>query len=195
MTYPDVFSLTHAARSIRAFDPSRPIDSDTLRYLVDCARLTPSAENLQPLKYRIVEGDEAARILPLTRWAGYLKDKQLPPDGMAPSGYIVICHDLAVCERSEYSTMDAGIAAQTVNLAARERGFGTCMIGSFEHDAVAELLLLPRTVEPLLVIALGTPAEAPIICSLPSDGSTRYFRDDADLHFVPKRSLEEVLIK
>ena len=107
----------------------------------------------------------------------------------------MICHDRSVCDKSDFLAVDVGIAAQTVNLAARERGFGVCMIGSFEHDALSELLFLPRVVDPVLVIALGTPAEEPIICKVPEDGSTKYFRDDADLHFVPKRSLEEVQIK
>lgn len=194
MTYSDVYSLARDARSIRNFDPGRPVDEDTLRYLTECVTVIPSAANLQPLKYKLVTDKAAERLLPLTRWAGFLKDVKLPPEGHGPSAFIVICHDLTVCERSSYSDMDVGIAAQTLNLAARGRGFGTCMIGSFEKEALAELLLLPRTVDPVLVLAIGTPNEDPIICSIPSDGSTKYFRDVADLHFVPKRAPDDVLL-
>ena len=91
--------------------------------------------------------------------------------------------------------MDGGIAAQTINLAARERGYGCCMIGSFDKEETANLLGIPEHLTPILVIAIGTPAEEPIICALPKDGSIKYFRDAADLHFVPKRSVVDVIIK
>ncbi|MBR4934171.1 MAG: nitroreductase family protein, partial [Clostridia bacterium] len=115
--------------------------------------------------------------------------------GEEPTDFIVICHDTSVSPISEYSTMDVGIVAQTINLAACEKGFGCCMIGSFDKKATAELFSLPENLIPVLVLALGTPKESPIICSIGEDGSTKYFRDDANLHFVPKRQAEDVIVK
>ncbi|RKX30582.1 MAG: nitroreductase, partial [Verrucomicrobia bacterium] len=43
--------LVRRSRSIRRFQESRPVSADVLRRLVDCARLVPSAANLQPLRY------------------------------------------------------------------------------------------------------------------------------------------------
>ncbi len=196
MLYSDVKELTYNARSIRAFDRERPVGEETLKYFVDCARFCPSAANLQPLKYRLCfEKNEVDALFPLTRWAGYIKDRRLPPEGAEPTDYIIICHDTEVAPITEYSSMDVGIAAQTINLAAKEHGFGCCMIGSFDKKAAAELLSIPESLTPVLVLALGTPAESPIISSVGEDGSTKYFRDDADLHFVPKRSAEDVILK
>ena len=167
-----------------------------LKDLVDHARLCPSAANLLPLKYRLCfEKSEADAMFPLTRWAGYIKDRRIPPEGDEPTDYVIICHDTDVSPISEFSSMDVGIAAQTINLAAREKGYGCCMIGSFDKKAAKELLRIPENLTPVLVLAIGTPKESPIICSVGDDGSTKYFRDDADLHFVPKRSLEDSLIK
>lgn len=196
MKFVDIKETAYAARSIRSYDVSRPAGKENLEYFVECARFCPSAANLQPLKYRLCyERDEAARLLDLTKWAGYLKDVKLPPEGKGPTDFIVICHDKTVSPATDYTMMDVGIAAQTINLAARERGYGCCMIGSFDKEETAKLLGIPEDLTPILVIAIGTPAEEPVICSLPEDGSIKYFRNDADLHFVPKRSMEEVLIK
>ena len=133
MLYTDVKELAYSARSIRVFDRSRPAGEENLRHFVECARFCPSAANLQPLKYRLCfEAEESHALFELTRWAGYIKDVKLPPEGCEPTDFIVICHDVNVTPINEYSSMDVGIAAQTINLAAKERGFSCCMIGSFD---------------------------------------------------------------
>ncbi len=184
------------ARSIRAFDNSKRVSLPELWHLIECARITPSAANLQVLKYKLCyEEDKTRALFPLTRWAGFIKDRQIPPEGKAPTAYIVICHDLSVAQITAYSQMDVGIAAQTINLAAREMGLGCCMIGSFNEMATAKLFDLPSHLKPVLILALGAPDEAPVICEPGSDGSVKYYRDGADRHFVPKRPVEELIIK
>lgn len=187
---------TYAARSVRVFDRSRPAGRENLMHFVDCARVCPTAANLQPLKYVIVDDEQTStKLFGLTKWAGYLKDVKLPPEGKGPTDFIVMCHDTNICKITDYSTIDVGICAQTINLAARERGYALCMIGSFDKEETVKLLELPENLTPVLVLAIGTPAEDPIICSVPDDGSIKYFRDDKDLHFVPKRSMKEVVVK
>ena len=191
----EIFGLTYSARSVRVFDESICASEEQLRHFVDCARVAPSAGNMQILKYKICfEADTVKNLRPLTRWAGYIKDKKLPPDGKEPTSFIVICHDKSIGAVTPFTQMDVGIAAQTINLAAREAGFAVCMIGSFDKEGVKGLLCLDEHIEPSLIIALGAPAEYPVICSVGDDGSIKYFRDSADLHFVPKRSLEEILL-
>ena len=195
MIYTDMYSLVHEARTVRSFDMSRKADRTLLEELVDTARVAPSARNMQPLKYKLCcAEDEIKGITERTRWGGSTPEKRLPPEDREPSGFIVICHDKSVCEKNDFSTMDVGIAAQTINLAAREKGYGCCMLGAFDHDSVADFLLLPRTCEPVLIIAVGTPAESPVICSVGEDGGIGYFKDDAGLHFVPKRSLKDIIL-
>lgn len=184
--------LVNNCRSIRTFDESRPVDAETLRDLVDTARLSASAANRQPLKYRIVCGDECAKVQPLTAWAGALPELELPPKGHMPTGFILICHDTNISPVTDYGAMDVGIAAQNIALGAVELDLGCCMIGSFKPE-IRNVLGLSHNLVPRLLIAVGKPAETCVICA-PRDGDVTYFRDDAGLHLVPKRSLEEVLI-
>lgn len=196
MKYDNIKELSLDARSVRVFDRSRSAGREVLEYLVECARYCPSAANVQPLKYRLCyEPCETEKLFALTKWAGYLKDIKLPPEGKEPTDFIVICHDRSIANTSDYSMMDVGIAAQTINLAAREKGFGCCMIGSFDKEKAAEILSIPEKMVPVLVLAIGAPAEFPEICPVGEDGSIKYFRDSNDRHFVPKRSAEEVILK
>jgi len=55
-------------------------------------------------------------------------------------------------------------------------------------------LALPEHFQILLTIALGKPKETVVIESLGSDGDTRYWRDSNDVHHVPKRSLDELIV-
>lgn len=191
----DLKELIIENRSIRTFDESVRFDRATLASFVDCARLSASARNAQALKFRLVfEKNETEALLALTRWAGDITDRKLPPDGGHPTAFIVICHDKNVSESmNDFSAMDVGIAAQSVTLAAAEAGYGACMIGSFSTEKCASLLSLPENVLPRLLIALGKRAETMILCEA-QDGNTKYFRNSANVHFVPKRSLDEIII-
>lgn len=184
--------LTQNCRSIRSFDESRPVSRETLLGFIDIARTVASAANRQPLKYRIITGDECKVVQPLTAWAGALPQMKLPPEGMMPTGFIVICHDTEISPVSDYAAMDVGISAQTLALAAAEQGVGCCMIGSFKKE-ITEVLGLGENLVPRLMIAFGYPAETAVLCA-PKDGNVTYFRDDAGVHFVPKRPLDEVVI-
>lgn len=183
-------------RSYRSFDESRRIGREDLVDLVDTVRLCPSAVNRQPLKYRLVsEPEEVEEVLSHTHWAGLLPDVKLPPDGHHPTAFIAVCCDRTITENPDSARTDCGIAAQTILLMATELGFGGCMIGAFEREEVALSLRLPKKLSPMLLIALGVPDETVMICDLPKDGNTAYFRDKANLHFVPKRSLEDVIVE
>ena len=184
------------SRSFRSFDESKKITKEELLDLVDTARLCPSAVNRQPLKYRLVyEHDEVEEFLAITKWAGLLPDIKLPPDGHHPTAFIVMCCDTSVCENPDSARFDAGIAAQTIMLQAFESGYGGCMIGAFNPEEASKTLFIPKKYKPIVALALGVPDETVFICNLKDDGDTKYFRDKAGLHFVPKRSLEDVVIE
>ncbi len=185
-------SLALDCRSIRAFDESHPLTKDDLLSLIDTARVVASAANRQPLKYRVIVGEECKRVQPLTAWAAALPDLTLPPEGKMPTGFILICHDTNISPASDYGWLDAGIAAQTLALDAADNGIGCCMIASFKKE-ISEVLGLPENLLPRLLIAFGYPAESAVVCD-PRNGDIKYFRDDAGLHFVPKRPLDEVSI-
>ena len=185
--------LTLASRSTRSFDQSRPITEEVLRELIDLTRACPAAMNLQVLKYRMVfETAEVSALLEKTRWAAALSQK-MPPEGHEPSGFIVICHDVSLAEMRPIFQIDVGIVAQTMMLGACERGFGGCIIGSAKPEEVSALLSLPSHLVPTLILGLGTPDETVILTDA-KDGEVKYYRDENNVHHVPKRPLEELII-
>ena len=184
----------HACRSYRRFDEGDPIPETLLVKLVDLARVVPSGANRLPLRYRVVSAAaEREAVFAQLKWAGALPDWEGPAKGERPTGYIVICD----AGHGATTAVDEGIAAQTMLLAATEAGFGGCMLHAFNKAKVSEALnLAVAGVEPLMVLALGRPAEKVVLepMSASPDGTTTYWRDEATTHHVPKLSLEDVLI-
>ena len=179
-------------RSYRRFDEHVRIEREILPELVDLARLSPSAANLQPLKYVLsCDPDTNARIFPHLAWAGYLADWPGPAEGERPSAYIVILGDTKI--RPSFGC-DHGIAAQSILLGATERGLGGCMIGSIQRDQLRAALGIPEHLEILLVLALGKPSETVVLETVDASGSIKYWRDGAGVHHVPKRRLEDLIV-
>ena len=189
-----VCELMKKTRSYRTFKSGVAIDNETLLSFIDNARISAATMNLQPLKYRIVNGEEVARVLPLTRWAGALRDIKLPPENHGPSAFIVICHDNAITPFNPIFLKDVGITAEVIMLSATEAGYGGCIIGSASADTLKDVLSLPDGLEPELVLALGVPDETVVLTDA-VDGNVTYYRDENNVHYSPKRSLEDVVIK
>lgn len=187
--------LVEKSRSWRGYDESRKVSREELLHLVECARLAPSSVNLQPLKYYLAyDAETVGKIQPLTGWARALPQMKLPHEGKHPTAFIVICLDLALSTQFERFLRDVGIVAQTMLLAATEMGLGGIMIGNFNPDKVRDALGLADTLRPMLILAIGKPDETVVLTDVGPDGSTRYWRDENDMHYVPKRSLEELLL-
>ena len=179
-------------RSCRRFDESSAVERATLEALVDLARLSPSAANLQPLKYVLsCDFETNGTIFPHLAWAGYLKDWPGPAEGERPAAYIVILGDTTV---SHNFGCDHGIAAQSILLGAREKGLAGCMIGLVAREKLQDALDIPSQHEILLVLALGKPHEEIILEEIGPDGDVKYWRDNKGIHHVPKRSLEDVIV-
>ncbi len=179
-------------RSYRRFDEIVPVTMETLRDLVNLARLSPSARNAQPLKYILAcDAEKNALIFPTLAWAGYLKDWGGPKPGERPTAYIVILGDKDIAQNFG---VDPGIAAQSILLGAVEQGLGGCIIASVQRSTLSAALQIPERYEILMVIALGKPVEVVQLESLPEHGDIRYWRDEQGVHHVPKRSLEDVIL-
>jgi len=183
-------------RSYRGYDRSRKVTEEELKALVDLSRYTPSTVNRQPAKYYITcDEKEVADIQAMTKWGGALPELHLPYPGTEPVAFIVVCMDKVLSENAPMYLRDIGIVSQTILLGAVEMGLGGCMIGSFNKQKLNEYLELPRNVEANLVIALGKPAED-IVITEAVKGKTTYYRDeDGKTHYVPKRPLDEIILK
>jgi nitroreductase len=179
-------------RSYRRFYQDQPVEMQTLRDLVELARLSPSGSNMQSLKYILsCEPEKNALIFKHLAWAGYLREWPGPEEGERPSAYIIILGDTAI---SKSSGCDHGIAAQSMLLGAAEKGLGGCMIGSVKRQELIQELNIPAGLEILLVLALGKPKEQVVIEPVGPDGSVRYWRDSDQVHHVPKRTLDDVIL-
>ena len=183
--------LAETARTCRRFHEEQPLAMTDLEWLVDCARLAPSAKNAQELRFVLVgNGDTCQKLFALTRWAGALKDWGGPHPGERPTAFVAI---LMPQSGKDLSCMDVGIAAQTIQLAATSRGWGCCMIQSFDHQAVPALLGVPQDMKVALVLGLGVAKEKRVVAPMPENGATTYWRDAEGVHHVPKRSLEDLI--
>ena len=179
-------------RSYRRFYEERPIPQDDLIELIDMARLTPSAQNLQPLRYIPASDKEKCSIIFTSLyWAGYLTEWQGPDEGERPSAYIIILSDTSVSKSVKW---DHGIAAQTILLGAVSKDYGGCIIGSINKDKLRGDLKIPEQYEIELVIALGHPKENVIVEEIGKNGNIKYYRDEKLNHHVPKRKLRDIIL-
>lgn len=180
-------------RSYRRFHENESIESRVLLDLVDLARLTPSSANLQPLKYVLsCTPDRNAMIFRHLSWAGYLRDWPGPSEGERPAGYVLILGDRTL---SKNFSVDSGIAAQTILLGATELGLGGCMIGSIKRPELMTALILDgERFELLLAIALGKPKEEVMLEPMDAEHGVQYYRDEQQVHHVPKRSLGDIIL-
>lgn len=184
--------LVEQSRSYRRFHQETTIESMVLRELVDLARLSPSAGNLQPLKYIISSSPHKNMLIfSCLNWAAYLKEWHGPAEGERPSAYIIILGDTEI---TKTFGCDHGISAQGIFLGAIERGLGGCIIGSVNREELRISLDLPFRYDILLVLALGKPRERIVIERVSPTGDIEYWRDSEDTHHVPKRSLDEIIV-
>jgi len=179
-------------RSYRRFFEDQRVEEKTLKDLVELARLSASAANLQPLKYILsFDPKKNSLIFPYLKWAGYLKDWAGPKEGERPSCYIVILNDTRI---AQFPTCDHGIAAQSMLLGAVEKGLAGCMIGSIDKEGLRGALKIPTYLEITLVLALGKPKEKVKLEAVTDEKNIKYWRDKDGLHHVPKRNLDDIII-
>jgi nitroreductase len=184
--------LVRKNRSYRRFYQDVAIAPETLRELVDLARLSASGANRQPLKYLLsCDPEKNAAIYPHLGWAAYLREWKGPVEGERPSAYIVVLLDTEI---RQVGGVDHGIAAQSILLGATEKGLGGCMIGSIQKDALRTALGIDERYEILLVLALGKPKEMVVIDPVGPDGEIKYWRDENAVHHVPKRALDDIIV-
>ncbi len=173
-------------RSYRRFYQDVSIDTETMRELIDLARLCPSAANQQALRYMISNDPEMnAKIYP------HVRIDNNPPEGERPSAYVIILEDTGI---QSWAHVDLGIAAQTIQLAAVEKGFGGVMIGNIIKDDLRKALDIPEKYNILLILALGKPMETMVIEDQSKVGVGQQWWDKDRVRHVPKRPLDEILL-
>ncbi len=179
-------------RSYRRFYQNEKISVVQLRDWVDLARNSASARNSQSLKY-ILSVDESlnSKVFGQLAWAGYLTTWKGPEEGEQPAAYIILLHDTLI---SVNYFCDDGIAIQSILLGAAEAGYGGCIVHSVNRNHLREILNLSEQYEILYVLALGKPKETVVLEEM-KDGDVKYWRDENQVHHVPKRALDEIILE
>jgi nitroreductase len=184
-----LYELIISRRSIRQFKPA-PISRNVLMKTVNAGRLAPSAANLQPLEFIVVEEEEfRTKVFPCLKWAGYIAPEGDPKPGQEPQAYVVILVNTRVREKG--FEWDVGAAVENMILAAWEEGIGTCWLLSVNRESLRSLLKIPEHFRIDSVLALGYPAESPVIEDMKD--SVEYWKDQKGCLHVPKRRLEDVI--
>jgi nitroreductase len=185
--------LVKRNRSCRRFYQNVSIPMDVLEEFIDLARLTASSANRQPLKYILCcDREMNEKIFPNLAWAAYLEDWPGPAEGERPAGYVVVLGDRQI---TDSFACDQGIAVQTILLAATEKGLGGCIIASIRKEVLRRILEIPDQFEILLIVALGKPKETVVLETARSRDQIKYWRDAQGIHHVPKRPLDEIIIR
>jgi nitroreductase len=184
-----VYDLAVERRTIRRFSPE-PVPRELLEKLVNAARLAPSAANVQPLEFIIVDDARVkAEVFPALKWAAYIAPAGDPRPGEEPAAYVVTLVNSKLREKMfEY---DVGAAMQNMILAALDEGVGACWLLSIDRDMLRAALAVPEGYRIDSVLALGHPAEEPAAEVMGE--SCRYWKDAEGRLHVPKRPLASVL--
>jgi nitroreductase len=183
-----IYEKITSRRTIRKY-ARKDVPEKVLLNCVDAARLSPSGANRQPLKYVIVNGHELLKeVFGTLSWAGYLPDYQPSVEEM-PRAYVVILLDKSICQGYGH---DAGIAAMSISMVAFDEGLGSCILGAVDREELKKILNIPDGLDVVLVVALGYPAENPVVDKV-KDGDIEYWLDENEVLHVPKRDLEGIL--
>lgn len=139
----DVFEAVQKRKSQRSYD-SRPVPRETLEKLLEAARLSPSAKNIQPWHFIVVTDPKKRKVLSKGLYAKFLKD--------VPA-VIVLCGDETASP--DWYVVDVALAGENMVLAATTEGLGTCWVSSFDEKNVKDLLKIPKNLRVVALLAVG----------------------------------------
>ena len=155
----DFTTLAATRQSTRAYDPARPVEAEKLTAILEIARLSPSACNGQPYHITVCRGEAAAKVAKAVQGMGMNKFASDAPILLVISEkpYVATAALGAKAKGIDYRSIDIGILAAHITLAATEQGLGTCILGWLDSDKIREICRLDGDVK--MVITLGYPKE------------------------------------
>lgn len=155
----EMFELLRSRRSIRKFDPSKPVADEVIDRIIEAGRIAPSACNKQPWHLYLIKSEEARQKV----WACY--DREWVQDAYA---YVLIAGEVEQCwsypdgvgDTSLYT--DCAIATFSMMMQAWSEQVGTLWICNFDRPKCCELFGLSiNERRPISILALGYPAVDP----------------------------------
>lgn len=139
--------------SVRSYD-AKEIKAEELDYILESARLAPSACNLQPWHFYVIKSEEARQKIRSCYDREWFN---------APL-YLLACTDKKQswkrkADSKDHADIDVAIAFEHICLAAAEKGIGTCWICNFDTALCKETFDLPGHLEPMAITPIGYPAK------------------------------------
>ena len=178
-------------RTIRKFTQEQ-IPREKLTELVDCARVAAYPANMQPMKFAIIDDKETLKkIFPFTKWAGALENGT-PKEDERPTAYIAVLGDTKIKPAANGYEVEAGAAVTNMMLAAQEMGIASCWLGAIVRDKIHACLGLDDSLAVVYLLALGYPNQKSRMVEMTD---FKYYESEDGTINVPKRSLDEVLVK
>lgn len=143
----DFQSLVHNRYACRSYLP-KPVEKEKLDRILEAARAAPTAMNLQPQRYLIVQSPE-----------GLEKIDQVTECRFGAPLMLILCYDKNATRITAYgyqtSDMDAAISLTHAMLAAEDEGLGSVWVLRFDSEKLIELFNIPRNIKPLCLLAVG----------------------------------------
>jgi nitroreductase len=148
MEFSDVIKYRSSVRDYS----DKEVEEDIITYILECARLAPSAMNRQSWRFIVIKNKEIiahiAKTSLINRWL-----KKAPV-------LIIVCADPTLSgthNNIDYYIIDFSIAMEHLILAATDKGLGTCWIGRFNEEEVKTLLEIPKRIRVGALTPLGYP--------------------------------------
>ena len=183
----DIQTAILQRRTIRRFT-NEPVSKEQLTSFVELARLYASGGNLQPIRFvGITEESSRDKVFSALHWAAYLPGFEILRENR-PMAYLILTCDATKKKSCQF---DLGAAATTLMLAVEGQGIATCCLASFDRNAIVNVLGISEETEPLLVIAMGYPAQKSKAVAF--EGDVKYFEGEDGVLCVPKLSTNQVL--
>lgn len=147
------------------------VEDNKLNYIIEAARVAPSAVNFQPWYLIVVKGENLEKV----RSCYHREWFRTAPE------CIVVCADHSRSwkrgDSKDHADIDAAIAADHITLAASSIGLATCWICNFDAQKLSEVLDLPENLEPVVILPLGYPGDSA----------------DTERHSAKRKPLEDVV--
>ena len=146
----DAIETLKTRRTIRRY-LSKPVEQEKLETLIDCARLAPSAINIQPWEFIILTDSEKRKaVAEITDYGKFIKD--------SPAAIVVLCKNV------KYFLEDGCAATMNILHAAHALGLGACWIAGDKKPyagRILEIVNAPHDYRLVSLISLGYPDVPP----------------------------------
>ena len=146
-------------RSVRRY-LDRPVEREKILACLEAARLAPSAENVQPWRFLVIDDPAVREKFSAEVFTGIYSFSKFA--ARAPVLILMMARLDILANRIgkqiqdvNFYLIDVGIAGEHLALQAEELGLGTCWIGWFNARRARKVLHIPRKFKPVCLLSLG----------------------------------------